>query len=69
LIKAAAEKTRLEDKQRKMRKEREQSGHEYKSSYFEEYVDPDTGEKGYKLVRDYWEDRKKGDWSHLENLF
>jgi hypothetical protein len=20
-------------------------------------------------VRDYWEDRRKGDWSHLEELF
>jgi hypothetical protein len=52
-----------------MRKERESLGIEYKSQYFEEYTDPDTGEKGYQCVRDYWEDRKKGDWSHVQDLF
>lgn len=68
-MKAANEKLRVEDKQRKLRKERESKGIEYKPKYFEEYVDPDTGEKGYKYVRDYWEDRRKGDWSHIEDIF
>lgn len=53
-----------------MRKEREARSEEYKSRYFEEHIDEDTGEKTYKYgVRDYWEDRKKGDWSHLERIF
>lgn len=69
LVKAADEKARLEDKQRQMRKEREASGIEYKSKYFEEVVDEDTGEKTFKFVRDYWEDRKKSDWKHLDEIF
>ncbi len=42
---------------------------EYIAKYFEEYMDPESKEKGYKYVRDYWEDRKKGDWSHMDDLF
>jgi hypothetical protein len=52
-----------------MRKAREINGEEYHCKYFEEYIDEDSGEKGYKYVRNYWEDRKKGDWSHLDDLF
>ena len=52
-----------------MRKDREMQGLEYKSRYFEEAFDEESGEKYYKYVRDYWKDRKKGDWSHLEDLF
>jgi hypothetical protein len=53
-----------------MRKDREIQGIEYKAKYFEEYVDEDSKEKGgYKYVRDYWEDRRKGDWSHMDDLF
>lgn len=67
---AADEKHRLEEKQRKMRKEREEKGLTYEPKYFVEAADPDTGEKIYKYgKRDYWEDRKKQDFSHLEDLF
>jgi len=52
-----------------MRKDRESKGLEFQSKYFEEYIDSDSGEKGYKYVRDYWEDRRVGDWSHLEEIF
>jgi hypothetical protein len=52
-----------------MRKDRETQGVEHYAKYFEEYIDPESGEKSYKYVRDYWEDRKKGDWSHHEDLF
>lgn len=48
-----------------MRKEREALGEEYKSLYFEEFTDPITNEKGYKYVRDYWEDRKNQNWAHI----
>ena len=39
MVKAAEEKVRLEDKQRKMKKDREARGLEYQSRYFEEAVD------------------------------
>lgn len=69
-MKASDEKARLEDKQRKMRKDRETKGAEYQSTYFEEYFDEEAGEKGYRYgVRDYWSDRSKGDFSHLEDIF
>ena len=66
---AADEKLRLEDKQRRSRKEKETLGEHYYAKYFEEYEDPESGEKGYKYVRDYWADRKNKNWAHLENLF
>lgn len=66
---ATKEKARLEDKQRQMRKEKEQKGIIYQPKYFTEYEDPDTKEKGYKFSRDYWADRKTQNWSHLEDLF
>ena len=69
LVKASDEKARLEDKQRKMRKDRESEGREFKSRYFEQLPDEDTGEPTYKYIRDYWEDRRKADWSHLEEIF
>ena len=52
-----------------MRKEKEAKGIVHKPKYFEEYTDPDTGEKGYKMSRDYWADRKARNWSDLEDLF
>jgi hypothetical protein len=52
-----------------MRKDKETLGIEHKAKYFEESVDPDSGERYYKYVRDYWEDRRQGDWKHMEDLF
>lgn len=53
-----------------MRKEREAAGIEFKAAYFEEYLDPTTGETSYKYgKRDYWADRRTKNWSHLPNLF
>lgn len=69
LVKAAEEKARLEDKQRAMRKLKEQQGIDHKPKYFEEYIDPESGEKGYKYTRDYWTDRTKANWAHLEDIF
>jgi len=37
--------------------------------FFEQYVDPDTGENGFKMSRDYWADRKAKKFDDLENLF
>jgi hypothetical protein len=67
---AADEKHRLEEKQRKMRKEREEKGIKYEPKYFYEHIDEDTGEKMFKYgKRDYWEDRKKHDFNHLDEIF
>lgn len=47
----------------------ELEGTEYKAVYFEQYVEPLTGEIGYKYVRNYWEDRKAKNWGHLPDLY
>lgn len=53
-----------------MRKEKEEKGIKYEPKYFYEDTDPDTGEKIFRYGRrDYWEDRRKQDWKHLEDLF
>jgi hypothetical protein len=52
-----------------MRKEREQRGIEYSAKYFIEDTDPESGEKYFKYSRDYWSDREKGDWNHMDDLF
>ena len=66
---ANTEKHRLEEKQRGRRKKREKEVVDWKPNYFEEYIDPDTGTQEFKLIRDYWEDSKNQDWSHLPDLF
>jgi len=67
---ASAEKNRLEEKQRAARKEEEKSGIPFEAKYFTQEVDDDTGDKLWKYGRrDYWEDRKKGDFAHLEDIF
>ena len=66
---ASTEKHRIEEKQRSMRKEREKRGEKWRARYFEEEEDSKTGEKSFRYVRDYWADRKTGNWGHLENIF
>jgi len=69
---ATSEKERLEEKQRALRKWREENpGHDYKPHYFVKTLDEDSKEEVYKygLARDYWEDRKNKDWAHLDDLF
>jgi hypothetical protein len=41
----------------------------HKAKYFEEYVDPDSKEKGYRYIKDYWKDRKERNFAHFEDLF
>ena len=69
---AATEKDRLEVKQRELRKWREENpGNDYVPHYFSKTWDEDSQEEIYKygLNRDYWQDRKKKDWGHLDDLF
>ena len=66
---AAAEKHRLEEKQRAARKKREKAKLKWKPFYFEEKVDEESKLKYYEFNGKYWEDREKHEWSHLPDLF
>lgn len=69
---AASEKHRLEEKQRATRKWREENpGNDFVPKYFEKYEDLEIGETYYKYgtKRNYWEDRKNGDWAHMEDIY
>ena len=68
---AATDKNRLEEKQRAARRRREQAGEEWKPKWFEQQVDPTTGEKYWQVKgKDgYWEKRKQGDWSVCDDIF
>ena len=63
------EKHRLEERQRAMRKYREQNYIEWVPSYFEKYTDSLTGLEEYRYINNYWEDKKQQNWSHLPDLF
>ena len=72
LDQAAEEKNRLEEKQRALRKWREENpGNDFEAHYFKKVIDEDTGEEVYKYGegRDYWADRKSASWDHLDDLF
>lgn len=69
---AANEKHRLEEKQRATRKFRHDNpGNDFEPKYFEKKVDEDTKAEyfAYGTKRDYWADRKKADWAHMEDIF
>ena len=69
---AGSEKNRLEEKQRALRKWREENpGHDFVPHYFVKTLDADSQEQVYKygLNRDYWQDRKNKQWDHLDDLF
>ncbi len=66
---AAAEKNRLEEKQRAARRDMEKQGIEYKPAYFILTIDPATKVQNYIFNGKYWIDREKSDWSHLPDIF
>ena len=68
---AADEKTRLEEKQRSVRKYMEKKKIEHKPSYFEEWKNPDDNDVVYYRYNNlYWEqDRPKKDWARLPDLY
>ena len=66
---AAEEKHRLEEKQRAVRKRREDMGIMYKPAYFKEVEDEHCGEKAYIYLGNYWEKRKKMDYVDCPDLF
>ncbi len=67
--KAAAEKLRLEEKQRATRKEREKNKVKVKPIYFQETYDDVTGELVYLYKGGYFEDRKKKDFSKFYDIY
>jgi hypothetical protein len=65
----SSEKHRIEEKQRKARKEREADGIEWKPVYFEEKVDEITKENSFVFTGQYWKDREEQNWSKLSDIF
>ncbi|CDW78336.1 oxysterol-binding protein [Stylonychia lemnae] len=66
---AAEEKHRLEEKQRVVRKRREDKQILHKPAYFKEVDDEHCGEKAYVYLGNYWEKRKKMDYVDCPDLF
>ena len=66
---AGEEKHRLEEKQRKARKENEKEGITPKPMYFDETYDDLSGELIYKYKGNYFDDRKKRNFSHFPDIF
>ena len=69
---ASTEKFRLEEKQRATRKLRELGKiPEFESKYFERVFDEKMGIEYYMYgsKRDYWLDRKKHDFAHMEEIY
>jgi len=66
---AGTEKLRLEEKQRAKRKEWEKTQYEYIPVYFKELMDPFTNAKEYEYLGGYWEDREKGVWKKLLDIY
>lgn len=66
---AADEKHRLEEKQRAVRKRREEEQVIWKPLYFKEITDEHCGEKSYEYLGNYWDKRKKMDYKDLPELF
>ena len=69
---ADEEKIRLEVKQRKARKQREEAGIEWQPIFFKECAhDYLSGEKQWKFIQEnnYWQRRERRDWSGLPDLW
>lgn len=66
---AAAEKARVEDKQRKKRREREEKGEEFDARWFVKDKCGITGESYWKFTGEYWETRDKKEWKRVEDIF
>ena len=67
---ATEEKHSLEEKQRVVRKQREEMGIEYKPKFFTQVPDEYSNEKKmYEFNHTYWEKRKNMDYNDLPDLF
>jgi len=66
---AGKEKNRIEEKQRRARKELETSKKVYKPMYFTECYDDLTGELNYQYSKYYWEDNKNVNLYHFPDIY
>ncbi|KAG8528803.1 uncharacterized protein KY384_006492 [Bacidia gigantensis] len=71
---AANEKTRVEEKQRAKRRERETNGEEHRPRWFKKAKCDITGEEFWRNDGEYWKVREdvgqgKGEWSGVEDIF
>lgn len=66
---AAEEKNRLEEKQRAVRKQREEGGGKYHPSFFEEGIHPVTKEPYWHFKNTYWEERRDGKLKHYKDIY
>lgn len=67
---AASEKHRLEEKQRKVRKENEKKkNYKHVPMYFTETYDDMTGDLVYIFNKKYWKDRKEKKFDHFPDIF
>ncbi|CAI4240970.1 ADM_collapsed_G0000810.mRNA.1.CDS.1 [Saccharomyces cerevisiae] len=67
--KAAAEKHRVEVKQRAAKKEREQKGEEYRPKWFVQEEHPVTKSLYWKFNGEYWNKRKNHDFKDCADIF
>ena len=70
---AATEKNRVEEKQRKRRRQREAAGEEFIPNWFTKARCPITGEEYWNFNGRYWEEREKAPtgeaWKEIEDIF
>lgn len=66
---ASDEKHRLEEKQRAVRKQREEANIEYRPRWFSLETHPVNGKQYWKFNGEYWEQRKKHAWTNVPDIF
>lgn len=66
---AATAKHKLEEKQRAVRKERENTGAKYQPKYFTLDMDLDTNTRIWKYNDNYWTKRPKSEWNDSYEIF
>lgn len=66
---AADEKYRLEDKQRAVRKEREQTETQWEPKWFERASHPVTGDSYWRFNKRYWTCREEHQWADCDDIY
>lgn len=66
---ASKEKARVEDKQRAVRRKREETGQEYKPQWFTLQKHPVTGKQYYQPINDYWGQRANHNLADKGDIF
>ena len=66
---ASKEKKRLKEKQKKTRKFLKEKKLVRKPIYFASSTNSETNETNYIFTGKYWEDRQKGNWNKLADIY